>query len=193
VGLFALGMAAAWMATSDGSRWVRARERVPWSVLAVLFAVCAAVLGYLAGDTVEALTPFVELPLGLFVGCLLVAASRPERSIRLRAFLGLRPLTFVGLFSYSLYLIHAPLLQAEWQYGLRPLHLASALTLTLLTVIGVPLVLAVAYVFFRFCERPFMSRQREAAGRPAEPVTRPTGQTYPLAPASAATSGTLLR
>ncbi len=193
VGLFALGMAAAWIATSDGSRWVRAREGIPWSVLAVLFAVCATVLGYLAGGTVEALTPFIELPLGLFVACLLIGASRPERSIRLRAFLGFRPLAFVGLFSYSLYLIHAPLLQAEWQYGLRPLHLASALTLTLLTVVGVPLVLAVAYVFFRFCERPFMSRHREATGRPAEPVTRPTGQTYPLAPASAATSGTLLR
>lgn len=159
VGLFAVGMAAAWMATSNGSGWVRARTRIPWSVLAIGFAVCAALLGYIAGESLDALTPFIELPLGLFVACLLVAASRPRQSARLRACLAFRPLVFVGMFSYSLYLIHAPLLQAEWQYALRPLHLGSGLTFTLLAVIGVPLVLATAYLFYRTCERPFMTRR----------------------------------
>jgi peptidoglycan/LPS O-acetylase OafA/YrhL len=174
VGLFALGMAGAWMATSNGPSWVRARGRVPWSVLAVGFAVCAAVLGYIAGESVDALTPFIELPLALFVVCLLVAASRPGQSARLRACLGFRPLAFIGMFSYSLYLIHAPLLQAQWQYALRPRHLGSGLTFTLLAVIGVPLVLLAAYLFHRTCERPFMNRR----ARPEE--TEASGEVLPL-------------
>ncbi len=174
VGLFSLGMAGAWMATSNAAGWVRARSRVPWSVLAVGFAVCAALLGYIAGESVDALTPFIELPLALFVVCLLVAASRRGQSARLRACLGFRPLAFVGMFSYSLYLIHAPLLQAEWQYALRPLHLGSSLTFTLLAAIGVPLVLAAAYLFYRACERPFMNRR----ARPEE--TEAFGEVLPL-------------
>lgn len=109
------------------------------------------------------MTPFVELPIGLFAASVLVAASRPERSSRLRALLGSRPLAFVGIFSFSLYLIHAPLLQAEWQYGLRPLHLSSAVTLALLALVGVPVVIAAAHLFFRLCEQPFMSSRRRPA------------------------------
>jgi peptidoglycan/LPS O-acetylase OafA/YrhL len=84
------------------------------------------------------------------------------------------------MFSFSVYLIHAPLLQAEWQYGLRPLHLGSRLTVVLLMSIGVPLMLAAAYGFFHLFERRFMhppqranepgSAQRPAGGK-AEPVS----------------------
>jgi len=131
-------------------------------------------LGYIAGESVDALTPFIELPLALFVVCLLVAASRPGQSARLRACLGFRPLAFIGMFSYSLYLIHAPLLQARWQYALRPLQLGSGLTFTLLAVIGVPLVLAAAFLFYRTCERPFMNRRARA------PETESFGEVLPL-------------
>jgi peptidoglycan/LPS O-acetylase OafA/YrhL len=188
VGLFALGMAGAWMATGNGPSWARARGRIPWSVLAVGFAVCAALLGYIAGESVDALTPFIELPLALFVVCLLVAASRPGQSSRLRACLGFRPLAFVGMFSYSLYLIHAPLLQAQWQYAVRPLHLGSGLTFMLLAVIGVPAVLAMAYLFYRTCERPFMnSRARpEQTGAFGEVLPLPVPRVHDALPVAVA-------
>jgi peptidoglycan/LPS O-acetylase OafA/YrhL len=183
IGLFTLGMAAAWMATSDRARWAEARERVPWSVLAAGFAVCAVVLGFAAGSRLGGVTPFLELPIGLFAATVLVAASRPTRSSRLRGFLGSRPLAFVGLFSYSLYLIHAPLLQAEWQYGLRPLHLGSAATSALLGALGIPLVLAAAFLFFRLFELPVMGRRgRKAVARPAPAAaTGQVGWTTPVA------------
>ena len=178
VGLFVLGMAAAWLAASERSPWINFRNQIPWSLLMVVFGLCAAALS-MSGD-IDALAAFIELPIGLFAACLLVAGSRPERSGRVRRILGARPLVFVGMFSFSVYLIHAPLLQAEWQYGLRPLHLGSRLSVALLMSIGVPLMLAAAYGFFHLFERRFMhppqranepgSAQRPAGGK-AEPVS----------------------
>jgi peptidoglycan/LPS O-acetylase OafA/YrhL len=163
VGLFALGMAGAWLATSERPSWAAARERIPWVPVAASLAASAAVLTIIAGDLADVLAPFVELPIGLGVLCLLVATTRSGGG-HLRRVLAVRPLAFVGAFSYSLYLIHAPLLQTEWQYGLRPLHLGAPLTLALLTLVGVPLAVGTAYVFFLVCERPFLSaRQRRAA------------------------------
>ena len=160
VGLFALGMSAAWLAASERSRWKNLRDQIPWSLLMVVFALCAAAL-CISGD-VEALGPFIELPIGLFAASLLVAASRPERSGRIRKILGVRPLRFVGIFSFSVYLIHAPLLQAEWQYGLRPFHPGTRLSVALLITIGVPLMLAASYGFFHLFERRFMKPSQRA-------------------------------
>jgi peptidoglycan/LPS O-acetylase OafA/YrhL len=169
VGLFALGMAAAWLASSDREAWAAKRQRLPWTALALSCGGAALVLTIAAGGLVDALAPFIELPIGLGVMCLLVATARAGR---LRRALALRPLVFVGTFSYSLYLIHAPLLQAEWQYALRPLDLGAPFTLALLGLVGLPLTVGAAYAFFLVCERPFMSaRQRRAAGRgSAHPV-----------------------
>jgi peptidoglycan/LPS O-acetylase OafA/YrhL len=83
------------------------------------------------------------------------------------------------MFSFSVYQIHAPLLQAEWQYGLRPLHQGSRLNVALLISIGVPLMLAAAYGFFHLFERRFMhppqranelGSVRQPAGGKAEPI-----------------------
>jgi peptidoglycan/LPS O-acetylase OafA/YrhL len=177
VGLFALGMTAAWLAASERPPWINFRIQIPWSLLMVVFALCAAAIS-VSGD-IDPLAPFIELPIGLFAASLLVAASRPERSGRVRRILGARPLAFVGMFSFSVYLIHAPLLQAEWQYGLRPLHQGSRLSVALLISLGVPLMLAAAYVFFHLFERGFMHPPQRAnelgsvqqpAGGKVEPI-----------------------
>jgi peptidoglycan/LPS O-acetylase OafA/YrhL len=172
VGLFVLGMTAAWLAASERSPWINFRNRIPWSLLMVVFGLCAAALSMSGGD-IDALAAFIELPIGLFAASLLVAASRPERSGRVRRILGARPLVFVGMFSFSVYLIHAPLLQAEWQYGLRPLHQGSRLSVALLISIGVPLMLAAAYGFFHLFERRFM-HPPQRADEPGS-VQQPTG------------------
>jgi peptidoglycan/LPS O-acetylase OafA/YrhL len=172
VGLFALGMTAAWLAASERSPWINFRNRIPWSLLMVMFGLCAAALSMSGGD-IDALAAFIELPIGLFAASLLVAASRPGRSGRVRRILAARPLVFVGMFSFSVYLIHAPLLQAEWQYGLRPLHQGSRLSVALLISIGVPLMLAAAYGFFHLFERRFM-HPPQRADEPGS-IQQPTG------------------
>jgi peptidoglycan/LPS O-acetylase OafA/YrhL len=72
-------------------------------------------------------------------------------------FLNWRPLVFIGTFSYSLYLIHGPLLQILDQYILAPLLLTKFTNTCLLLGIGTPLILLTAYLFFLLFERPFLT------------------------------------
>ena len=186
VGLFVIGMAAAWLATCSAMPWIDLRRRTPWTFLALGFALCGAILAYGSRNNLDVATPIVELPLGLAVASLLVATARPQRSRRLRALLSWRPFAFIGMFSYSVYLVHAPLLQATWQYGLRPFHLDAVSTFMLLVAIGLPLVLTGAYLFFRVCERPFIKGRRRRGirltGRIPAALTRMPHAPQPAAP-----------
>jgi peptidoglycan/LPS O-acetylase OafA/YrhL len=62
----------------------------------------------------------------------------------------------VGVFSYSLYLTHELVIIQSWRWA-NPAWLQSVNVL-LLTV---PATLFFAWVFFRFCERPFMVRRKK--------------------------------
>ena len=68
----------------------------------------------------------------------------------------------VGAYSYSLYLLHAPVLQLVWQYLLRPLGLPlhDGPALAWLLLFGVPTSLLVGWSFYRVVERPCMSLGR---------------------------------
>jgi peptidoglycan/LPS O-acetylase OafA/YrhL len=61
----------------------------------------------------------------------------------------------VGIFSYSLYLLHAPLVHLSW-LALRPLHLSADATFAILAVLCVPLIVGISYGFHCLFERPFM-------------------------------------
>jgi peptidoglycan/LPS O-acetylase OafA/YrhL len=63
---------------------------------------------------------------------------------------------FIGTFSYSLYLIHAPILQLLWQYVLNPAGLGSDTMFLVLMTAGLLVVLCAAYGFFRAFEAPAM-------------------------------------
>jgi peptidoglycan/LPS O-acetylase OafA/YrhL len=62
----------------------------------------------------------------------------------------------VGIFSYSLYLTHELVVIVSWRFT-NPVWLQSVNVL-LLTV---PITILFAWVFFWFCERPFMVRRRK--------------------------------
>lgn len=68
--------------------------------------------------------------------------------------LSTRWLVRIGIFSYSLYLVHAPFLHLLW-FALRPLQLSADATYLIL-VLCAPLLVALAYGFHRLFERPFM-------------------------------------
>lgn len=111
-------------------------------------------------------TPFPGLHAALpSVGALLIiyagSGSRPSAVSRLLAW---RPLVFIGLLSYSMYLWHWPLLvmlrSAGWQaYGMPALPLAVLLALILL----------VSWLSWRFIEQPLRH------GRPGRPDNRVLG------------------
>lgn len=157
LGLFTFGMLAAAIV---GRGTPMARTLWEWdrwhAVAAFLAGGIVAVCAVGGRITVFAHLPWMDLAVGAATACAILASCRSEG--RLRRVLGWRPLVAVGGFSYSLYLIHAPLLQVLWQYELRPFGLDESQTFILLALVGLPLLVGASYLFFLAFERPFLSR-----------------------------------
>jgi peptidoglycan/LPS O-acetylase OafA/YrhL len=163
IGLFAMGMFAASVYTAPGPRWARLRDWYAWEAVALVSLLVVARL--ITAKDVYLLDPII----GLGTIGLLLAASRPGHLNLIHAALEWRPLVWVGGISYSLYLIHAPLIQLIWQYALQPLRLGDTLTYLALLVLGVPLIVAASWVFWYCCERPFLNTQPSPARRAGAP------------------------
>jgi peptidoglycan/LPS O-acetylase OafA/YrhL len=71
----------------------------------------------------------------------------------------------LGTFSYSLYLIHFPLVQVFWEQLVFPLHASRAVSFFIVAVAGLALTLLASYLFYWMFERPFLS----ATGRQPQP------------------------
>ncbi len=91
----------------------------------------------------------------------LLDGKRPDS--RLAAALSWRPLVRVGLVAYSLYLVHAPLLEMSWRWLVKPLGLSPGLALLALLVAGGSVSLLGAFGFYRLVERPFLRPRTRAA------------------------------
>lgn len=83
---------------------------------------------------------------------LLLAAADP--SSRVSRFLSSPSLVWLGVFSYSLYLVHAPLLHIAW-VALRGLQLTPDWYCAAL-LLSLPFNVLICYGFHLLCERPFM-------------------------------------
>lgn len=152
-GLFAIGMCAACAYTAPSSLALRLGKWRVWEALAL---VCFVILAL----TVNTWPIYIlDLLTALSAVGLLLAAARPDVRNPVRAALEWRPLVWIGGFSYSVYLIHAPLVQVIWQYGLRPLGfgLGALPTYLALLVMGTPLIVAASWLFWYGCERPFLN------------------------------------
>lgn len=162
VGQFVLGMFGATVAYSSAPRWTAWRERAPWSGIAVLALLSTGLLGA-AGHKIFGITIFLEPLVGVCTIALILHALRPGRNL-VRSVLDCKPAVALGGFSYSLYLIHAPLIQVIWQYGVAPLHRSNTTSFLLLLALGTPLIVAMAWLFSLVGERPFLNR----------PIPKPT-------------------
>jgi peptidoglycan/LPS O-acetylase OafA/YrhL len=166
LGMFALGMLAAQVVRSQDARWLELRDRFHWGLVALGGA--GAALALMLAWGVETSTdrfPYIDFPVGLMTAALLIHAARPN-TVAAR-FFSFRPLVFVGTFSYSVYLMHAPLLQIQWQFALDPLGIGRNLQFWLMLGPGLVFVLAASYVFHRLFEAPFMGGMRVATPKPA--------------------------
>jgi peptidoglycan/LPS O-acetylase OafA/YrhL len=152
VGLFALGMLGASLAFGRETRFERA-----W--LALTAALTAAVAILLAcGFGTHLSSPraaVLETVVGLATMTLLVAVTRRPEDV-LNRLLAWPPLAQVGLFSYSLYLIHAPLLQVAWQYMVAPFRLGPLGSFLMLVGIGGPAIVGLSRGVFLLLEQPFL-------------------------------------
>jgi peptidoglycan/LPS O-acetylase OafA/YrhL len=149
-GLFAMGLVAADVCSRA------TLPKLPWNALALAAAAIAVVTlipfrdGF--GDGFDLWLP--DLAVGAAVATFFIAAYRNERILPARL-LATRPIVFLGAFSYSLYLIHAPLVDVVGALLLRA-H-AGAVTSVVVWAGVIVAVIAIAYAFYRVFERPFIS------------------------------------
>jgi peptidoglycan/LPS O-acetylase OafA/YrhL len=158
---FTLGMLAAAVVSND--RW----HRYPWHWFALAAAVPALALIAVKGSvwTVGhyfwvdmALTPAIVL---------LLAAIATEKPGPLVRFLDIRPIRSLGGFSYSLYLVHSPIIVVTSVLIVAP-HVMPGLPAFLATLaIGVPLTLLFARMFAAVFDLPFQRHKSWPALRAA--------------------------
>jgi GT2 family glycosyltransferase/peptidoglycan/LPS O-acetylase OafA/YrhL len=179
--LFALGMVGAAIAEAPSTRLRTLFARGPWRALAVLSALAVVVVCTVLGrQRAFAHIAALDFVVGAATVSLILAAARSPQGLAQRL-LSARPLLLLGGFSYSLYLIHAPLLQVEWEYFFQPYGLDPSQTFLGLVLVGVPLTVGAAYLFFLAVERPFLSAAHRARlRRPAAPERAGTPAPMPL-------------
>jgi peptidoglycan/LPS O-acetylase OafA/YrhL len=157
LGLFTMGMLAARIAFGRTEELSRLREAGPWKLLAAVGLGTSTVLVVFWGwRTAIERWPLLDLLVGAGTAGLLLTAARAPFG-RVSRLFSLRPLAWLGAFSYSLYLIHAPLLQLIWKYTLRPFGLEGTAVYVVLLVAGLPLIVLASYLFYRVFEVPFMN------------------------------------
>lgn len=160
LGLFALGMVAATIARSGHKVALALKDRLPWGLLALalLLAEACCACCQISPNLDEVLT-------ALALTCCLVWGASFNRSTSTRvgrtamSWLASSPLVGVGLFSYSLYLIHAPVI-ALLRMGLVSLNLSPSIVYAILLSGGTIASLAAGYLFFALVEKRFLSKRK---------------------------------
>jgi peptidoglycan/LPS O-acetylase OafA/YrhL len=94
-----------------------------------------------------------------FAGLLLIVSLGWLPLARATQVLSSWPLAELGGFSYTLYLVHAPILQLIWQFLVVPLRLSAKYELALLCGPGIVLILFTSWLLYHLIERPFQSRK----------------------------------
>ena len=160
IGLFAMGIFAANVIFGD-DRVAAAWRRLPWSLIMGFMTLIVFLMFFpRLWDGPLTKVYVADYIVGAWSMILLVAVSCNERGW-MSKLLSCKPLTFVGTFAYSIYLIHAPLLQFLWQYIFTSLQTKPLSMFVALTMIGTPAIIGSAYVFFLAFERPFFGRGKK--------------------------------
>lgn len=165
VALFVFGMLAATIGMAEGGRMAALRDRFPWGLASAVAAM--AVVGGCAWKGIDAIVmqqARVDLVVGLGWAVILVYLATP-RGGWLTALLAWRPLVYCGVIGYSLYLIHAPLIQVLHQYVFLPMGPGKVALFALQIVVGIPVIVAAASGFAYL----FEPRSRAVVEVPAAP------------------------
>jgi peptidoglycan/LPS O-acetylase OafA/YrhL len=101
-----------------------------------------------------------DLAFGFLTANLLVGLSA-DRLPYCRRILSHKSLTSIGIFAYTLYLFHAPLLQLVTVLFLHPLKTTVLNEFLFMFGVGAPAIVLLAYILFYAVEKPFMALTRK--------------------------------
>lgn len=155
--LFVLGMIGCEISFGNRSKFILLRNKLPWGALILFFGILILVIQRLLLHSHWHAIELIDILMGCCSICILVAVS--IKQFYLDKIFSFRPLAFVGSFAYSIYLIHAPLLQFIWQV-INPYHLDEYIGFCLMASLGMLFVLAISYLFYIAFERPFMNHKK---------------------------------
>ncbi len=181
-GEFALGVVAASLAFSNRPAETKLHDRFPWpgcSLLLGAFLIFLELAGRKSWEHYSALKWFREsawgsgwvsdLTISLAVMCLIIHLTRQVVGTRPRgqllAVLEAGWAVRLGEFSYSLYLVHFPVINACDVYFRT--HFGPATTCVLAYAVSLPLAVLLSFGFHVWFERPFMTALQKAAEKPA--------------------------
>jgi peptidoglycan/LPS O-acetylase OafA/YrhL len=159
--LFGMGMAAASANFGPMARPAGEKHPVPWSGIAAAAAGIVIFLSAWKPEWTELHFYGVDLVAGIGSACMLIACTRCLQRDETRLPFGLRivnaPATVgLGIFSYTIYLIHRPILLAIEALYTRA-NMSPITEFWTLLFAGVPMVLVISYVFHLLFERRFMN------------------------------------
>ena len=159
IGLFALGMGASAAAFKESSRAFHLARRVPWAIVTPIatLLICALIFYYVRQSWIPA--PIMDTIIGAW-GALILLHVVLNGGGALRRVLDWKPLVFVGSFSYSLYLVHEPILQLVQHFVTSQFKLDPFNEFLLLVAIGLPITMIAAYGFFLVAEKTVHELQK---------------------------------
>ena len=167
--LFALGVLTAGIVGAS-----TARRSWPWAWLALAAAAPVVATIWWLGSvwTLDHLL-WVDLALGPAIACLLagLATGRPAPLLRL---LDTRPIRSLGLCSYSLYLIHAPIVVVVYEKIVAGRVAPGVPAFLVSLVLTLPLSIVLARLFASVFETPFLRPRSSASAIPPQQA-RPVG------------------
>ncbi len=174
--LFAFGMLAATIATSEVGLAARLRHEVPWGAAAAsLGAVMAAYCSWKGIGTMFWRWLRFDFVVGPAWAAMLIYIVTPRGEWLARIF-SWRPIVRAGVIGYSLYLIHEPLLVVISKHLVSPLGLDKLSQFAFLVGGGVPMILAASALFAFY----FEPRRRVADEAPSRSTPHLAGPTIGL-------------
>jgi peptidoglycan/LPS O-acetylase OafA/YrhL len=173
VGLFALGMLGAVINFSKEQFWINISKTVPWKL--VIYAGTFMLILLLVVSKFKNISPLIlDTLVGSYVAVLLTGFTFIEMNELKRPWflniLNFRVCMNLGLFSYSIYLIHSPFLAL---INLLTLHVpfSNASRLMFMEIVAVPVAILISYIFYILVEKRFQATiVKKTAGQVVEEI-----------------------
>lgn len=164
LGIFAMGMGAAMLSFSQDRKFQMLRDKVKWKELSIVLFASILLLIVLKPASLVAYPLYLLEPYwGISCACLLVYCTRTVQQSSIVPgpgfvkFLESPSLVKIGLFSYSLYLTHVPIITVIHGY-IEKMKLTPSVATFYYWILSIPLCISLAWVFHIGFERPFMNQ-----------------------------------